>query len=86
MIHFISNIKLKYKMAVMTLLPIFVISIVALSINEYVVKDKIHEDAKSMLRMAAESVLAAYEQNTGDYFVNSAGDLWKGSYNISPSF
>lgn len=85
MIHFISNIKLKYKMAVMTLLPIFVISIVALSINEYVVKDKIHEDAKSMLRMAAESVLAAYEQNTGDYFVNSAGDLWKGSYNISLS-
>lgn len=85
MIRFLSNIKLKYKIALMTLLPIFVISIVALSINEYVVKEKLHEDAKTELRSTAEAVLAAYEQNTGDYFVNSVGDVWKGSYNISLS-
>lgn len=83
--RFLSNIKLKYKIMLMTLLPIFVISIVALTINEKVVKEKLHEDAKIELRSTAEAVLAAYEQNTGDYFVNSAGDVWKGSYNISLS-
>lgn len=85
MIRFLSNIKLKYKIALMTLLPILAISIVALSINEFVVKKKLHEDAKTELRSTAEAVLAAYEQNTGDYFVNSVGDVWKGSYNISLS-
>ncbi len=83
--HFISNLKIKYKMAMLALLPVLVISIAALAINEYVIKDKLHEDVKMELKSTAESVLAAYEQNTGDYFVNSAGDLWKGSYNISLS-
>lgn len=81
----IKNLKLKYKMAAMALLPVLAMCIVALFINQYVIKDKIHEDAKTELRSTAESVLAAYEQNTGDYFINSAGDLWKGSYNISMS-
>lgn len=85
MFNVLSNIKLKYKMAIMTLFPILLISVVALSINEFVVKDKLHEDVKTELHSTAASVLAAYEQNTGDYFVNSVGDLWKGSYNISLS-
>lgn len=85
MFKWIKNLKLKYKMAAMALLPVLAMCVVALFINQYVIKDKIHEDAKTELRSTAESVLAAYEQNIGDYFINSAGDLWKGSYNISMS-
>ncbi len=30
-------------------------------------------------------MLAAYDQNAGDYFVNATGDVWKGAYNVSLS-
>jgi len=59
--------------------------IVAIIINNTIIKDKLLEDAKSQLKGTAESALAAYEQNQGDYFVNSSGDVWKGPYNISRS-
>lgn len=81
----IRNIKLKTKILVSALLPVVMMCIVALIINNTVVKNKMLSDAKSELRATAEAVLAAYDQNTGDYFVNSAGDVWKGSYNVSLS-
>lgn len=81
----IKNIKLKTKILICALIPVLLMCIVALIINDTVVKNKMLNDAKSELRATAESVLAAYDQNTGDYFLNSAGDLWKGSYNVSLS-
>ena len=82
---FLRDLKLQYKVLFMSVIPVLVMCIVAIIINNTVVKNKLLEDTKQMLRATAESVEAAYAQNTGDYFVNSAGDVWKGSYNISLS-
>ncbi|MCR5338969.1 MAG: methyl-accepting chemotaxis protein [Lachnospiraceae bacterium] len=81
----ISNLKLKYKILLLAIIPMLLICIVAIIINNTVIKNKLLEDAKSQLRGTANAALAAYEQNQGDYFVNSLGDVWKGSYNISRS-
>ena len=69
----------------MAVLPVLIMCIIAITINNTVVKDKLLETTKQELRATAKAVLAAYEQNTGDYFENSVGDLWKGSYNVSLS-
>ena len=81
----LNKLRIKYKILLSSLIPVGLICIVAILISNTVVKNKLLEDAKSELRATAESVLAAYDQNTGDYFVNAAGDLWKGSYNVSLS-
>lgn len=80
-----KNLKLKYKIMLLAITPVLIMCIVAVLINNTVIKNKMLNDAKSELRAVAESVLAAYDQNMGDYFVNSSGDLWKGSYNVSLS-
>lgn len=79
------NLKLQYKVLLMAIAPVLLMCIVAFTINNTVVKDKLLETTKQELRATAQSVLAAYNQNTGDYFENAAGDLWKGSYNITLS-
>ena len=81
----LRKLRIKYKILLSSLIPVGLICIVAILISNTVVKNKLLEDAKSELRATAESVLSAYDQNTGDYFVNAAGDLWKGSYNVSLS-
>ena len=81
----LNKLRIKYKILLSSLIPVGLICIVAILISNTVVKNKLLEDAKSELRATAESVLSAYDQNTGDYFVNAAGDLWKGSYNVSLS-
>ena len=43
------------------------------------------DETENSLRSTAEAVLAAYDQNTGDYFQNENGDIWKGGYNVSKS-
>ncbi|MDO5128237.1 MAG: methyl-accepting chemotaxis protein [Eubacteriales bacterium] len=82
---FIENIKLKYKITLMAVIPVLIMCVVALWINDGVVKKKLLEDTKRELKGTAEAVMAAYNQNNGDYFVNSTGDVWKGSYNVSLS-
>ena len=81
----LRKLRIKYKILLSSLIPVGLICIVAILISNTVVKNKLLEDAKSELQVTAESVLAAYDQNIGDYFVNAAGDLWKGSYNVSLS-
>lgn len=81
----LNKLKIKYKILLSSLIPVGLICIVAILISNTVVKNKLLEDAKSELQATAESVLAAYDQNIGDYFDNAAGDLWKGSYNVSLS-
>ena len=81
----LNKLRIKYKILLSSLIPVGLICIVAILISNTVVKNKLLEDAKSELQVTAESVLSAYDQNTGDYFVNAAGDLWKGSYNVSLS-
>lgn len=80
-----KNLKLRYKVLLMAILPVFAMCVAALVINETVIKDTLLQERKMELRATAEAVVAAYNQNSGDYFVNANGDVWKGAYNISLS-
>lgn len=79
------NLKLQYKMLVLAIIPVLVMGIVAILISNTVVKNKLLDDAKQKLKATSNAVLAAYDQNAGDYFVNATGDVWKGAYNVSLS-
>lgn len=79
------NLKLQYKMLILAIIPVLVMCIVAILISNTVVKNKLLDDAKQKLKATSNAVLAAYDQNAGDYFVNATGDVWKGAYNVSLS-
>lgn len=79
------NLKLQYKMFILAIIPVLVMGIVAILISNTVVKNKLLDDAKQKLKATSNAVLAAYDQNAGDYFVNATGDVWKGAYNVSLS-
>ena len=79
------NLKLQYKMLIPAIIPVLVMGIVAILISNTVVKNKLLDDAKQKLKATSNAVLAAYDQNAGDYFVNATGDVWKGAYNVSLS-
>ena len=79
------NLKLQYKMLILAIIPVLVMVIVAILISNTVVKNKLLDDAKQKLKATSNAVLAAYDQNAGDYFVNATGDVWKGAYNVSLS-
>lgn len=79
------NLKLQYKMLILAIIPVLVMGIVAILISNTVVKNKLLDDAKQKLKATSNAVLAAYDQNAGDYFVNVTGDVWKGAYNVSLS-
>lgn len=75
------NLKLQYKMLILAIIPVLIMGIVAILISNTVVKNKLLDDAKQKLKATSNAVLAAYDQNAGDYFVNATGDVWKGAYN-----
>ena len=79
------NLKLQYKMLILAIIPVLVMGIVAILISNTVVKNKLLDDAKQKLKATSNAVLAAYDQNAGDYFVNATEDVWKGAYNVSLS-
>lgn len=79
------NLKLQYKMLILAIIPVLVMGIVAILISNTVVKNKLLDDAKQKLKATSNAVLAAYDQNAGDYYVNATGDVWKGAYNVSLS-
>ncbi len=79
------NLKLQYKMLILAIIPVLIMGIVAILISNTVVKNKLLDDARQKLKATSNAVLAAYDQNAGDYFVNATGDVWKGAYNVSLS-
>ena len=79
------NLKLQYKMLILAIIPVLIMGIVAILISNTVVKNKLLDDAKQKLKATSNAVLAAYDQNAGDYFVNATRDVWKGAYNVSLS-
>ena len=79
------NLKLQYKMLILAIIPVLVMGIVAILISNTVVKNKLLDDAKQKLKATSNAVLAAYDQNAGDYFEKATGDVWKGAYNVSLS-
>ena len=54
-------------------------------INNTVIKNTLLDKTKNELKATAEALSAAYNQNSGEYFQNDDGEIWKGTYNVSLS-
>ena len=80
-----ENLKLKYKILFVALLPILVVCIAVMVINNTVIKNTLLDKTKNELKATAEALSAAYNQNSGEYFKNDDGEIWKGTYNVSLS-
>ena len=80
-----ENWKLKYKILFVALLPILVVCIAVMVINNTVIKNTLLDKTKYELKATAEALSAAYNQNSGEYFKNDDGEIWKGTYNVSLS-
>lgn len=80
-----ENWKLKYKILFVALLPILVVCIAVMVLNNTVIKNTLLDKTKNELKATAEALSAAYNQNSGEYFKNDDGEIWKGTYNVSLS-
>ena len=80
-----ENWELKYKILFVALLPILVVCIAVMVINNTVIKNTLLDKTKNELKATAEALSAAYNQNSGEYFKNDDGEIWKGTYNVSLS-
>lgn len=80
-----ENWKLKYKILFVALLPILVVCIAVMVINNTVIENTLLDKTKNELKATAEALSAAYNQNSGEYFKNDDGEIWKGTYNVSLS-
>lgn len=80
-----ENWKLKYKILFVALLPILVVCIAVMVINNTVIKNTLLDKTKNELKATAEALSADYNQNSGEYFQNDDGEIWKGTYNVSLS-
>ena len=80
-----ENWKLKYKILFVALLPILVVCIAVMVINNTVIKNTLLDKTKNELKATAEALSAANNQNSGEYFQNDDGEIWKGTYNVSLS-
>lgn len=66
-------------------LPILVLGGVIYYIAETTFRSSVLEQAQNAMRNTATCTLAAYETNSGEYYISKNGDVWKGGYNISLS-
>lgn len=85
MIKIFENWKLKYKILFVALLPILAVCIAVIIINNTVIKNALLSKKKNELQATAEALHTAYNQNSGEYFRNDSGEIWKGTYNVSLS-
>lgn len=83
--NLLNNLKLRTKILLLSLFPALIACITAMVISNTLVKSTLLSDVKNELHATASAVLSAYDQNSGDYFVNKSGDVWKGAYNVSLS-
>ena len=68
----------------MTIGPVVLLGLLSIFFMLTTVRSSMMEEIEEGLKGTAAATLAAYDQNTGDYMESSNGDIWKGSYNISP--
>ena len=85
MIKIFENWKLKYKILFVALLPILAVCIAVIIINNTNIKNALLSKTKNELQATAEALHTAYNQNSGEYFRNDSGEIWKGTYNVSLS-
>lgn len=80
-----KNMKLRTKIMTLAIVPILMVGILIAGVSFGQFYQIILSETEQSLKAAAEAVLAAYDQNSGSYFQNENGDVWKGGYNISMS-
>lgn len=80
-----ENWKLKYKILFVALLPVLAVCIAVIIINNTVIKNTLLYKTENELQATAEALNTAYNQNSGEYFKNESGEIWKGTYNVSLS-
>lgn len=66
-------------------LPILVLGGMVYYLAETTFRSSVLDQAKNAMRNTATCTLAAYETNSGEYYISKNGDVWKGGYNISLS-
>ena len=81
----IKNISLNNKLLIVNLASVTLLGLVIIILCFTEISNTIYLQTENSLNATAMSVKAAYEQNTGEYFKNTNGDIWKGGYNISKS-
>lgn len=80
-----KNIKIRTKMMSLAILPMIIMGLLISVVSFRRLSSTILSETENSLRATAEAVLAAYDQNAGDYFQNASGNVWKGGYNVSMS-
>lgn len=80
-----KSMTLKAKLLLISLVPIILLGLSVMLVCFSRITSMIKSETEEALRATAQSVLAAYSQNSGDYFQNANGDIWKGGYDISKS-
>ena len=81
----VKNISLNNKLLIVNLASVILLGLVIIGLCFTQIHKIIYDQTENSLNATAMSVKAAYEQNSGDYFKNTNGDIWKGGYNISKS-
>lgn len=76
---------IRTKMMCLAIVPMIIMGVLISVISFRQLSATILNETENSLRATSEAVLASYDQNTGDYFQNEGGDIWKGGYNISMS-
>lgn len=66
-------------------LPILVLGGMVYYLAETTFRSSVMDQAKNAMKNTATCTLAAYETNSGEYYLSKNGDVWKGGYNISLS-
>lgn len=79
------RLTIKKKLLLGAIGPLILLAAVVIAITSTVVTSSMLKEIQNSLRATAISTLAAYEQNSGDYYEAVNGDIWKGNYNISKS-
>lgn len=79
------RLTIKKKLLLGAIGPLILLAAVVIAITSTVVTSSMIKEIQNSLRATAISTLAAYEQNSGDYYEAVNGDIWKGNYNISKS-
>lgn len=82
--HLFKNSLLK-SVVTLALLPILVMGIFIIFIVNTTLDARTNKDVGENLQGTALTVLIAYNQNAGDYYIGEDGNLWKGSFNVGRS-
>lgn len=76
---------IRTKNLMMSVIPLVILGLSVIIMTSVSVRDTVIKMTKNSLRGTATAILAAYDQNSGEYVKSSDGEIWKGSYNISHS-